>query len=709
MSTIAVSADYQEGRILTLGRQYENNATTLKFDCSALTETYGSGSASIYALRHGETTPYLVTGVSMESDGTTVDWVVSSYDTAIVGKGFAELRWVPDDDSTVSARPILFWTKVLQGVGESDAAGEDVTSWLDTLADTLNDSVYAQVEALIKGMLEDGTLAALEVATDTTLTKSGYPADAAAVGDELDIFSTKEVETSTETYANPDVENLLDGVEYTANLIVNSSGVETASSNYRMTSLIPVTYGQYVTFLTSNTGSAYDAVGMWAFYDSDGTFSKRVSEYDGNLTTRQVNNSSWTYMRFMIGINADLDSMWITVGDTADESLENYNNYWLTRSVTKTIDRSVFGLVDQCVTLAKLADDVLEYMASLVSGSSSSSSSATYAEGKGIYINPAIPGGWCRSQLEESDYTLSSSPSTLPIATYIAMLDTLASTYADYVTVTTLGTDASGTYSLKAYTLTPGTDRAYMTDSLPTIIITGAIHGEERAGSFAVYCLLKDLCTQYAQHPILSYLRKNVQFILIPVANPYGFSLGQRYNYNGVNLNRNFDASWDSSVDYSGDSAGSEVETQLIQALIDDNPDALALFDIHSNNDATKYSDNMYTNWMSLARTPVYDGLEMTAINQVQGLTMRMQELGYADGEDCAYTSHTTPAGMMKDYALATGIWSLTCEGSIQILSDSSSYAAATQKNNAEILENLIVNVLRCAAGTGGAVWEPES
>lgn len=164
---------------LLLGRQYENDATRIVFDCSELAATYGPGTAGIYSRRSKDSLTYLV--AISQAGSTTLEWTVSSFDTQFPGTGAAELRWKTTDGDT-SARPILFRTIVLNGLGEGVEEPEQVKSWVDDLMDKLDDklseagvsSVNGKSGAVVLDAADVGALDAdtLDIAIVDALTKA---------------------------------------------------------------------------------------------------------------------------------------------------------------------------------------------------------------------------------------------------------------------------------------------------------------------------------------------------------------------------------------------------------------------------------------------------------------------------------------------------------------------------------------------------------
>ena len=95
------------------------------------------------------------------------------------------------------------------------------------------------------------------------------------------------------------------------------------------------------------------------------------------------------------------------------------------------------------------------------------------------------------------------------------------------------------------------------------VFIMAAIHGNEQAG--IKLCLrLADYLTA---NPKLLQGRK---VVLLPSANPDGVARNQRYNAHGVDLNRNFQASYRENNERYGQAGLSEPETQIIAQIIED-------------------------------------------------------------------------------------------------------------------------------------------
>ena len=132
---------------IPLGRQGENLATCIIFDCTGLVQLYGDGTAELlHELKDGTVYPVAVT-----QEGASVSWTVSASDTAMVGAGRAELRWYVGDTLAKSAK---FRTSVSSALADSttETPPEPQKSWVD--------KVLAAAQEIKDGAISDDKLAA---------------------------------------------------------------------------------------------------------------------------------------------------------------------------------------------------------------------------------------------------------------------------------------------------------------------------------------------------------------------------------------------------------------------------------------------------------------------------------------------------------------------------------------------------------------------
>ena len=216
--------------------------------------------------------------------------------------------------------------------------------------------------------------------------------------------------------------------------------------------------------------------------------------------------------------------------------------------------------------------------------------------------------------------------------------DELVTQFPNYITKTALGNDASGTYTIYRYDFIPqlpiiNSDSStspklfndYTKSDYPTIIMDAGIHGGEKPCVLAVLNLMDKIARSASDNGILGWLRDNIHFVVIPSANPWGYSNNLRYNYNHVDINRNFPPYWiygesDSSSDrYRGTSALSEVETQYINNILTEYKNkAVGYLSWHTFGSFSSYS-NMSCFMISTDFKP--NELQMAGIDVIKTIT----------------------------------------------------------------------------------------
>ena len=207
-------------------------------------------------------------------------------------------------------------------------------------------------------------------------------------------------------------------------------------------------------------------------------------------------------------------------------------------------------------------------------------------------------------------------PNTTTQAIYDAFDTLVAETYApnadsQYITKSDLGLCSDGTQHVYAYTFAPKQiGNAVFIDNIPTIFMLCGQHGFEKASVFSLYYLFKHMVEDLDSNPILNYLRNHCKFICVPVANPWGFDNNQYKNYNGVNLNRNWDANWEylddtTSKDYAGLAPFDQPETLAISELFTANKNSIIFaVDYHTNGKTLK------TNYATMNAVLIDSGMD---------------------------------------------------------------------------------------------------
>ena len=134
-----------------------------------------------------------------------------------------------------------------------------------------------------------------------------------------------------------------------------------------------------------------------------------------------------------------------------------------------------------------------------------------------------------------------------------------------------LGKDTSNQYDIVTYDFKP---QAYDR----TLLLVAGLDGK-LTSFYALYHFLKDLCIRHKEDAALSELKERTRFVVLPMANPWGWVNQRSQNVNDVYLNHNFSEGWESLIGssyeingtyYKGASPFSERETILIQELVEE-------------------------------------------------------------------------------------------------------------------------------------------
>lgn len=296
-------------------------------------------------------------------------------------------------------------------------------------------------------------------------------------------------------------------------------------------------------------------------------------------------------------------------------------------------------------------------------------------------------------------------------ADYINAFDELVADYPNYVTKTYLSKDSTGVHSIYKYDFKPQIPNTVTNEesnrnpkNFPKILITGGLHGDEKNSPFGIYFLVRDILTHWGDNDLLEYLRWNVHLVIIPVVNPYGFDnpntqQGSRYNGNHVNINRNFDYNWASMVsdptdaNYRGTAPASEIETQNVINLVNDNQDAIYYLDYHTNGQSG--TDPLYTMWHIY---PVSDPLHsMQPISEYHLAKMsRIAKLNYGQSEDNDFYGYISFSDVACVYNWATnnGMTCTTLECPRKFINENTYNSANVNKFSAEMLGNWLAMVL---------------
>lgn len=260
---------------------------------------------------------------------------------------------------------------------------------------------------------------------------------------------------------------------------------------------------------------------------------------------------------------------------------------------------------------------------------------------------------------------------TMTTADIYGLYDALMVDYPEYITKTLLGNDASGLLPIYEYRFTPAVARTEeLSQGAPEHMraMLLSLHSEQINYVYPYY-LMRAICEDWPADPALEALRFGVEWSVVPALNPYAVNNNQRPNFNGVDLNRNFPASWNlTSVGdyYSGPSPASEPETQYAYALLKSFRPHM-VFDCHSfGQKAAPIADNVF--WIGSAD----DKIRATVGGVITRLGHKWQEenpwmpppnrLGYTAGSRGSGVFRTTALDLGAASILFEAAWSLADE-----------------------------------------------
>lgn len=268
--------------------------------------------------------------------------------------------------------------------------------------------------------------------------------------------------------------------------------------------------------------------------------------------------------------------------------------------------------------------------------------------------------------------------------------DALAEAYPLHVTKQIMGTVGSkniNRYTFSNFSLSNSSD--FAVKPFKVCIVT-AIHGYEQGCAWTAAHFFR-LLYERREDPHLGFLRRNVVFDVIPVANPWGFANNMRKNQNGVDLNRNFNAEFcgtkpPESSEYAGSYPGSEIETQVLMQFISENKDARVVLDYHN---IGKGYPLFY----------VYGQKDVQLAHAVfTELTEKWQKEypEFPKDQILGWVKPNGHEGMFADYLIQQNLWVLTMETPwCMPVIGKSQYDAPTIRCALEVLVNTLLTILQ--------------
>ena len=253
---------------------------------------------------------------------------------------------------------------------------------------------------------------------------------------------------------------------------------------------------------------------------------------------------------------------------------------------------------------------------------------------------------------------LSASLNTMQTSDLIALYDELMTANPEYITKTSLRNDSIGEpiyqYRFNA-PMVPYIDDG---ENKPKIILIAGVHGEKTA-VYSQYLALREICNNWQTNPALEVLRWDVDFVVIPVVNNYGFNNGgQRTNENGVNIARNFPVGWTLGTDptdrnYGGAEPFSEEGTKAIDTVLQAHKDAVFFSSFHNFGDI----GNNYFVWVP-SPTALTTRIGKTLVSKLTRKWKSEYEFFPQDGTTYLgeARSGSVPAGSEGMYSASLGI-----------------------------------------------------
>jgi hypothetical protein len=157
---------------------------------------------------------------------------------------------------------------------------------------------------------------------------------------------------------------------------------------------------------------------------------------------------------------------------------------------------------------------------------------------------------------------------------HVQFMSDLVAANPDLAEMVTVGLSVEGR-PLWALRITgPGADK-------PGVIYHGAQHGNEAAGASVVAYAAYHLLTNYTSDPEVTTLVDNVEWFLLPIMNPDGYVDYDRWNANGVDLNRNWGGPGSGQDPWGGPYPFSEPETAAMRDFFQAHRNVRVHIDFH--------------------------------------------------------------------------------------------------------------------------------
>ena len=318
---------------------------------------------------------------------------------------------------------------------------------------------------------------------------------------------------------------------------------------------------------------------------------------------------------------------------------------------------------------------------------------------KRYYINQLIPCIDDCGPKSSNSFALFNQSTTY--IDFIKSFIQLLKTNNDYASFKIIGNDASNTkaiyrFSLKSKGIYANDNNLIVPRSKAKIMIISGVHGFEKASCFALYYFVRELIE--CNSPVFDYLKYNVDFEIIPVANPWGFDeLSYRQSEN-ININRDSDYKWEKNSDAgTGDTPYSAVETRYLRDFIKENYDAMFMIDWHTTG-AIDFKSADYTNWIS---DNLYDFADEDVLlaniahgEYISRYINQKYSLGYESGTMLSKLTHELTTGCTDAIACGIGVHGVCFEVSPKI-EHGAVHDGNLAKMNVELFTHYIMSLIK--------------
>ena len=210
---------------ISIGHKAEKGVEAIEFDLTAWVETYGSGTLTVIMRRWGDAIPYPIALEIGEDNKAT--WTLSDIDTAKAGMAYAQLNYIVGDE--VVKKSDIYTFRVMDSLTGEGEPPEAYESWLDHLTHLAAEAMaeVLDIEGIVtdKTLTVDGGIADAKATGDALAEKvdaADYSALSARVG--ANTIALAEKADKSTTYTKTEVDQMIEDVEVETDTTLSVSG-----------------------------------------------------------------------------------------------------------------------------------------------------------------------------------------------------------------------------------------------------------------------------------------------------------------------------------------------------------------------------------------------------------------------------------------------------------------------------------------------------